>query len=189
MRLAAIAILLSLFARDLTGQSRLDGAWQGNWARAGDTMAVTLNVRRDSAGRAVATFDADRLRVSGIPCARLDSLVTVLRDRPWFFAPPAPDNSYWTFSRQYGQYRPLDWWARLRVPGLLIYGAEDQRVPVRASAERIAATLQRNAPDVDLTIRIVPGADHTFRLAPGPGGWPRTAPDYLPTLLRWLGGR
>jgi hypothetical protein len=34
-----------------------------------------------------------------------------------------------------------------------------------------------------------PGADHTFRLAPGPGGWPRTAPDYVTTLLDWLARR
>jgi len=125
----------------------------------------------------------------GRPRARLDSLAMALRERPWFFAPPASDNSYWTFSRQYAQYRPLDWWARVRVPVLLIYGADDQRVPARASAERISATLQRNATDVDLTVRILPGADHTFRLAPGPGGWPVSAPGYLPALLRWLGGR
>lgn len=125
----------------------------------------------------------------GRPRARLDSLAVALRQSPWFFPPPAPDNSYWTFSRLYAQYDPLAWWARVRVPVLLIYGAEDQRVPARASAERIRATLQRNAPDVDLTVSILPGADHTFRLAPGPGGWPRTAPDYVPTLLRWLGGR
>ena len=125
----------------------------------------------------------------GRPRARLDSLATALRERPWFFAPPPPDDSYWTFSRQYAEYRPLDWWAKVRVPVLLIYGADDQRVPARASTQRIAATLQRDAPDVDLTIMLLAGADHTFRLPPGPGGWPRTAPDYIPTLLHWIGGR
>jgi len=74
----------------------------------------------------------------------------------------------------------------VRVPVLLIYGAADQRVPARESAARIASALARNAPDVDVTVRILPGADHTFRLPPGPSGWPVTAPDYIPTLLRWL---
>ena len=46
----------------------LSGKWQGHWSRAGDTMPVTLRVRRDSSTKAyAATFDADRLRVSGIP--------------------------------------------------------------------------------------------------------------------------
>jgi pimeloyl-ACP methyl ester carboxylesterase len=117
---------------------------------------------------------------------RLDSLVTAFRERSWFFAPPAADNSYWSFSRQFAQYRALDWWARVRVPVLLIYGAEDQRVPAAESAARIAATLLRNTPDADVTVRVLAGADHTFRLPPGSSGWPVTAPDYLPSLFNWL---
>jgi len=144
---------------------------------------------QDSADARAYTEELVAVAYQGHPRARLDSLVTAFQGRPWYFAPPAPDNSYWAFSRQYARLRPLDWWAKVRVPVLLIYGAADQRVPARASAERIAATVQRNAPDVDLTVRILPGADHTFRLAPGPGGWPRTAPNYVPTLLHWLGGR
>jgi pimeloyl-ACP methyl ester carboxylesterase len=124
----------------------------------------------------------------GQPRTRLDSLVSVLRGRPWFFAPPAPDNSYWSFSRAFALYDPLAWWARVRVPVLLIYGADDQRVPARESAARIAATLLR-AGNGDVTIRILPDADHTFRLPPGPSGWPVTAPDYVPNLLDWLARR
>lgn len=144
---------------------------------------------QDSADARAYSSELVAVAYQGRPRARLDSLVMEYHHRPWYFAPPAPDNSYWTFSRQYEQFRPLDWWARVRVPVLLIYGAEDQRVPARASAERISATLKRNAPGADVTVRILPGADHTFRLPPGPGGWPRTAPDYLSTLLHWLGGR
>ncbi len=134
------------------------------------------------------TYVAELVAVAyqGQPRARLDSLAAAWYDRPWFFAPPALDNSYWAFSKQYAQYQPLDWWAKVRVPVLLIYGAADQRVPARESATRIASTLARNAPDVNVTVRILPGADHTFRLPPGPSGWPVTAPDYIPTLLRWL---
>jgi pimeloyl-ACP methyl ester carboxylesterase len=144
---------------------------------------------RDSADARAYIGELVGVAYHGTPRTRLDSLVSALRDRPWYFAPPAPDNSYWTFSRQYAQYDPLAWWARVRVPALLIYGENDQRVPARESAERIRATFQRNAPGVDLTVKILPGADHTFRLAPGPGGWPRTARDYVPTLLQWLGNR
>lgn len=124
----------------------------------------------------------------GRPRARLDSLAVALRDRPWFFAPPPQDASYWSFSRGFAQYRPLDWWARFSGPVLLVYGAEDQRVQAAESAARITTVL-RNAGNADVTVRIFPGADHTFRLAPGPGGWSVTAPGYLDTLLDWLSRR
>lgn len=119
---------------------------------------------------------------------RLDSLVTRLRERPWFFAPPPPGDGYWSFSRDFARFRPLDWWAQVRVPVLLVYGDADQRVPAAASAERIATTL-RGAGNNDVTVRIFPAADHTFRLAPGASGWPRTAPDYVATVLAWLARR
>jgi len=91
----------------------------------------------------------------------------------------------WFFSPMFAQYRALEWWSRVRVPVLLIYGAEDQRVPAAMSAARIAAALL-NAGNGDVTVRILPGADHTFRLPPGPSGWPVSAPDYIPGLLDWL---
>jgi pimeloyl-ACP methyl ester carboxylesterase len=117
--------------------------------------------------------------------ARVDSLATLLRDRPWFFPPPPSDNPYWSFSKVFAQYEPLAWWARVRVPVLLLYGAEDRRVPAAQSARRIVAALGK-AGNADVTVRIFPGADHTFRLPPGPSGWPVSAPGYLPGLLDWL---
>ena len=122
----------------------------------------------------------------GQPRHRLDSLVAVARDRRWFFAPPPADNSYWSFSRIFGQYQPVEWWARVTVPVLLIYGSQDHRVPAAESAARISATLIRATPDADVTVRIFRDADHTFRLPPGPSEWPVTAPDYIDTLLNWL---
>jgi uncharacterized protein len=119
---------------------------------------------------------------------RLDSLAVSMRGRPWYFELPPPSHSYWSFSRVYGGYQPMEWWARVRVPVLLIYGAADQRVPAVESAARIAATLIRSG-NGDVTVRILPYADHTFRLRPGPGGWPVTAPEYIATMLDWMARR
>jgi dipeptidyl aminopeptidase/acylaminoacyl peptidase len=124
----------------------------------------------------------------GRPRGKLDSLVVAFKNRPWFFEPPAPDNSYWSFSKVLARYQPLQWWAKVRVPVLLLYGAEDKRVPPSESAARIAHTLRR-AGNRDVTLRIFPGADHTFRLHPGPSGWPDTAPGYISTLTDWLSKR
>jgi len=125
----------------------------------------------------------------GEPRNRLDSLVSQFQGRPWFFAPPPLDDSYWTFSKVFAEYRPLDWWRKVHVPVLLIYGAEDKRVPAAESAARISGEMLRHAPDADVTVRILPNADHTFRLPFGPSGWPKTAPDYMSTVLNWISAR
>jgi len=124
----------------------------------------------------------------GQPRVLLDSLAVLLKERPWFFPLPAPDNAYWAFSRAFALYDPLEWWAQVRVPVLLVYGADDQRVPAAESAARIAAVL-RETGNTQLTTRIFPGADHTLRLRPGPSGWPVTAPDYISSLVSWLAQR
>lgn len=120
----------------------------------------------------------------GRPRARLDSLVERNKGASWYFAPPATGSSYWTFSRQLESFRPEDWWSRVTVPVLLVYGALDQRVPP-ASAARISDMLRR-AGNQRVTTQIHAGADHTFRLRPGASGWPATAPGYVPGLLAWL---
>ncbi|HEY7685828.1 MAG TPA: alpha/beta fold hydrolase [Gemmatimonadales bacterium] len=142
----------------------------------------------DSASARQYTGELVAVAYRGRPRTVLDSLVAALKDRAWFFPPPGPDNQYWTFSRVFATYNPLEWWARVRVPVLLIYGAADQRVPAATSASRISAVL-RAAGNTHLTVRILPGADHTFRLQPGQSGWPVTAPDYSPSLLGWLAQR
>ena len=79
-RLSLLAVLLSLGATDLASQNP-SGDWQGYWSRAGDTMPIMLHIRRDSGF--AATFDSERLRVSGIPFNELlvqrDRLTMVLR--------------------------------------------------------------------------------------------------------------
>ena len=68
MRVAACMLALCLAPQAATGQNRLDGDWRGYWTRAGDTLPVRMHVRRDpSTRRYTATFEAERLRVSGIP--------------------------------------------------------------------------------------------------------------------------
>lgn len=142
----------------------------------------------DSARAVDYTLELVAVAYHGRPRDRLDSLVQVHSGRSWFFAPPSADNSYWRFSRVFAEYDPIEWWRRVRVPVLLVYGAEDQRVPAAESADRIRAALRAGG-NRRLTVRIFPGADHTFRLQPGPGGWAVTAPAYINTLLDWIATR
>lgn len=128
-----------------------------------------------------------RVAYAGAPYAALDSAVAVDSTRRWFFRVPGRDDPYWTFSRAIASYDPLTWWARVRVPVLLVYGAADARTPVLRSVAAITHAL-RSAGNADLTVRVFPGADHTFRLPSPRGGtfaWPRTAPGYPQALIDW----
>src|SRR5438067_1851703 len=116
----------------------------------------------------------------GLSSQRLDSMAVLFRSKPWFVPPPPRDNYYWSFSRDFSRYDALAAWRTVRVPVLLIYGAVDQRLPAAESAHRIADAL-RSRSNNDVTVRIFAGADHTLRLQSGPGGWPTSAPDYLPS--------
>jgi dienelactone hydrolase len=153
-----------------------------------NTVLPRATTAGDSSSAKDYTDELVSVAYRGRPRARLDSLVERFKTRSWFFAPPAPDHQYWTFSRAFAAYDPLGWWSRVRVPVLLVYGAEDQRVPAVASSSRIEAAL-RAAGNMQVTVQLHPGADHTFRLRPGPGGWSVTAPDYVSRLLYWLGQR
>ncbi len=69
---------------------------------------------------------------------------------------------------------PADYWDRIHVPVLAMFGERDDVVPVAASAARIEAALRR-ARNKDVTIRIFPNAGHTIQ----------PAPDFLDTMLNW----
>jgi len=124
------------------------------------------------------TYVAELVAVAyqGQPRARLDSLAAAWHDRPWFFAPPAPTirigrsrNSTRSISRSTGGPR-----CAFRPPHLRRGGPA--RPGRTESAARIASTLARSSPDVNVTVRILPGADHTFRLPPGRAAGPLQRP-------------
>jgi pimeloyl-ACP methyl ester carboxylesterase len=124
----------------------------------------------------------------GAPRADLDRVAEEARGHPWAFDPPPPSDDYWTFSRSIAGYDPLEYWRRVTVPVLLLYGDEDERVPPRLSARRIADVyLAARGPRLD--VMFFPLADHGYRWRPQTGGrfaWPRTVPDYPARLIDWV---
>jgi len=121
----------------------------------------------------------------GAPRAELESAVSKARGHAWFFEPPGPDDSYWGFSRRIAEFDPLAWWRQVEVPVLLVYGADDERVPPEKSEEAIKRALaEGHAPPV--TTRIFPGADHTFRVRRPGDVWPRTVEGYPDAVLEWV---
>lgn len=123
----------------------------------------------------------------GAPRESLDAAAARARGHPWFFEPPAPDDSYWRFSPRIADFDPLAWWRRVRVPVLLVYGSADERVPVEPSRAAIVGAIQEAGGVVE--VRVFDGADHTYRVRREGDVWPRTVEGYPDAILDWLRAR
>ncbi|CAN5901222.1 alpha/beta fold hydrolase [soil metagenome] len=123
----------------------------------------------------------------GGPRAELDAAAARARGHAWFFEPPAPDDSYWAFSRRIADFDPLVWWRQVDRPVLLLYGSEDGRVPVEPSRRAIVATIE-SAGKARVDVRIFEGGDHTYRLRRPGDAWPRTVQGYPEAIVEWLRG-
>lgn len=120
----------------------------------------------------------------GAPRDSLEAIAERARERDWFFEPPAPDDPYWAFSRRIADYDPLQWWRQVDVPVLLVYGSEDERVPVEPSVAAITGALQSAGRSA--TVRVFDGGDHTFRVRRPGDEWPRTVMGYPRAIIEWL---
>ncbi len=119
----------------------------------------------------------------------LDTLAAQFKGRSWFFAPPPPNDYYWTLSRALSGYRPLLHWKNVHARVLLVYGQYDLRVPPEASLNAIRdAVKEGNSSDHVLRYWMVPGADHTYTLVNQPvyGTWPKRVPEYADRLISWV---
>jgi pimeloyl-ACP methyl ester carboxylesterase len=142
---------------------------------------------------------ADALR-SHRSVASVSAVLATVASEPWrpytsipSTAPVADELRGWYW---YGRtLDPVEWWRRLRVPVLLIYGQSDELVPARESATRLERAL-RDAGHADVTVRMYPGANHVIKLvasplAPAGAGWawPVLAPGYLEGMVEWMKSR
>lgn len=122
----------------------------------------------------------------GAPMTEVEAAAERAKGHPWFFDPPGPDDPYWLFSRKIAEYDPQVWWRQVEVPVLLVYGAEDERVPVEASRSAIVSAIE-SAGKTTAEVRVFAGADHTFRVRNPGDVWPRTVAGYPDAILEWLG--
>lgn len=98
----------------------------------------------------------------------------------------------WLLRRQWPRwpdieaFDPMPLWERLPVPGLLVFGDEDERdnVPVRESIQRLEVAIQRNG-RTDLAVKVFQGSGHGLR---EPGS-KRIRQDFLRLLEEWVNAR
>lgn len=113
-----------------------------------------------------------------------------VQKQPWAFEPPPKTDPYWRFMQRIADYDGVSFWRQLSAPTLLVFGVEDERVPPRESAARIAEAYLHGH-GTSLKVMFFPGADHTFRLhtnASSTFHWPKTAPGYPDAIIDWAEG-
>jgi uncharacterized protein len=117
----------------------------------------------------------------------LDAMAAKFRNRGWYFPPPPPGNFYWLLSKKIVAFKPAEYWRQIKCSVLLVYGAHDERVPPRESAEAIEAALKSGG-NGNVTLKMYPNADHTFTIVDPPqkGGWPKHEPGYADVLVSWI---
>jgi hypothetical protein len=121
---------------------------------------------------------------------RFEKEAEPVRARPWFewLGIPPRDHWVWEFYPPFGNSDSLAVWQLVRVPVLLIYGEEDQVLPVGLSLWRIGLALDAGGNHQCGSV-ILPRASHDFTIRPRAGGpfeWPRVAPGLGDLVAGWV---
>jgi uncharacterized protein len=158
----------------ITNQVRSRGIFSGNdLSDATEFIKLRVNVARTGEG-----WD------------QLDTAVEKSRSAGWFrmVGVPPRDDWTWAFYRRIYDYNPIDYWTKVSVPVLVIYGEKDVISPVSQSISNIDRALSR-AGNHDYTILILPRASHAFFVEPEdqqPFEWSRLAPGFPELLTAWV---
>jgi len=118
----------------------------------------------------------------GVPYDELKSAVAPFTKRQWYFDPPPANDYYWSFARKLAAFDPSVTWQKVRAPVLLLYGGDDERIPVEPSLAAIAAALKAGGHHTP-SMKVFAHADHTFRT--GVTGWPKRVSGYADLMVAW----
>jgi len=123
----------------------------------------------------------------------LDRAVEKVRHTKWFpiLQMPPKDHWMWAFHKRIYDYNAADYWARVGIPVLVIYGERDLYVPVAQSISNIDRALNR-AGNKDYTILVLPRASHAFIVeqeAGQPFEWPHLSSGFPDLLTAWINQR
>ncbi len=127
---------------------------------------------------------------SGAPHAQLRTDIAKAAKAPWLddLAIPGDDSWIWSWYRLVGNYDNTSAWSEVRVPVLVLFGADDRLVPPDESVAATSRILKARDP-FPVTVRIFAGADHTLRIPPeSPEGWPRYADGFPSVIVQFASG-
>jgi len=124
---------------------------------------------------------------------QFDAATERARDTKWYpmLRVPPKDDWFWSYYKRIAEYNAADYWRKVNVPVLLIYGERDMYVPVAQSITNIDRALNW-AGNKDYTIIMLPRASHAFNIEPEAGQpfeWSRLASGFPELLTAWINQR
>lgn len=117
---------------------------------------------------------------NGTPHTRLRTDMAEAGDPDWLddLAIPDDDSWIWPWYAKTGNADNSAAWGAVRVPVLILFGANDETVDPRESIAETVLILKEHD-NTNVTVRVFPGADHTLRIPPTTReGWPHNAPGF-----------
>lgn len=106
---------------------------------------------------------------TGTKFDNLDSLNKASKDKKWFEWVEAPPREHWIWAYylQTGNYNSLDYWPKVCVPVMLVYGENDQIENVPYYLQSIDSAVHQAGHVTDITELILPKAQHNLCVVPG----------------------
>jgi pimeloyl-ACP methyl ester carboxylesterase len=154
-----------------------------------DLFRVDTYLRQHYSGQEL--IEAERVYAEFVDTARNGTSHDQLRmdmkeyaAAPWLSDLAIPDdgNWIWDWYRKAGNYDNSQAWKAVRVPVLILFGADDALVPVQQSVAETLRLLKYGG-NRKVWARVFPEADHTLRIPPATAdGWPHNAPGFLDML-------
>ena len=162
-----------------------------------DLFRVNTALAKRYSGQTLA--DAEKLYAefvdtarNGTPHARLRTDMAEAGDPDWLdqLAIPDDDSWIWAWYAKTGNDDNSRAWGTVRVPVLILFGANDEVVAPRESIAETVRILKEHG-NANVTVHVFAGADHTLRTLPADrDGWPHNAagfPDILVAFARHPG--
>ncbi len=105
---------------------------------------------------------------TGIGLDKLDTLSKTSKDKKWFEWVEAPPKSHWIWKYYLatGNYNSLDYWKKVTVPVLLVYGENDQIEDIKSYIHNLDKALIDEQRNKDVTEIILPKAQHNLCIFP-----------------------